>query len=902
MILHTIEVQGWRCFADPLEVGPLSEQLNVLHAPNGMGKSKLLEAVMRACFDSHRVTGRDIESIRPWGRRLAPEVAVGFSCDGTTYRLEKRFLDGPRSVLKRRENGRLVRFAEGDHADEHVRGLLLASAPGRGASKPAHWGLAQVLWVPQGEMAFADLSGDVIEGIRDSLGAQVSGDGARGIEKGIEDLYTSIFTATGRLRGGRAPAPVVELEARVAQGIERVREARARWEAFEEASRRIQDLTAQRRQAAHDLEELRGLIAEGRARASLYDKLLQRRELARVQWEKASAEERALREQMDRIEDLNGRLTSQTEQIASLESLAPALGAEREAAADAVRTSQDELARIRGQRTSVEEVRETAREARRYLDLKQQIGRGEELEKRAKKEAVAVEGLREALANQVAPERKELAKIRRAIAKRNELRTKLDAALITLEVEPLTPGSMEVLDAESPGVIELLPGRPVQVRGAPEVALKFGELAWIRARAATESVPELRRKVRQAEQSVKELVLPFGNAELEALEELGERRERLAGKLNEAETRLETLLDGVSLTELASRLARGRASLAEILEGRGEWTDADPDADALERGSKDLAKRHQREEQTAEQEAASAGETRQAIGTRWDELTTDLRVAKRDRDRTATELKEACSDGRTEPERQREVREARHETQRRSEELEEAEEELARYDGDPRDDLRRLEEQLDASEAGERKLLEEEKEQAGRLQELSAADPYTALARAEEQLDRIGREHELEHLRTEAIRLLHEMVTTLRSEAIASVALPVERRASQIFQRIAGRRLGQVRLSEGFDPLGMRAEPMEAAIALEDLSGGEREQLHLAVRLALAEVIGREERQLLVLDDVLTATDTARLARVHRVLEEAAESHQVLILTCHPERYRALRSAEFIDLRAKLLT
>ena len=72
--------------------------------------------------------------------------------------------------------------------------------------------------------------------------------------------------------------------------------------------------------------------------------------------------------------------------------------------------------------------------------------------------------------------------------------------------------------------------------------------------------------------------------------------------------------------------------------------------------------------------------------------------------------------------------------------------------------------------------------------------------------------------------------------------------------------------------------------------------MYLATRLALAEVLGRDERQLVVLDDVLTATDAGRLARVMNVLEEAAQRLQVLILTCHPERYRGLKNGHFFDL------
>jgi uncharacterized protein YhaN len=83
-------------------------------------------------------------------------------------------------------------------------------------------------------------------------------------------------------------------------------------------------------------------------------------------------------------------------------------------------------------------------------------------------------------------------------------------------------------------------------------------------------------------------------------------------------------------------------------------------------------------------------------------------------------------------------------------------------------------------------------------------------------------------------------------------------------------------------------------------SGGEREQIYLAARLALAEVLAKDERQLVVLDDVLTATDAGRLARVMAILEEAAQRLQILVLTCDPERYRGLEAANFIDLETIL--
>src|SRR5208283_1012936 len=122
--------------------------------------------------------GREMESVRPWGRALAPVVDLEFSQGGIDYHLTKGFLEEARSELKRLENGRYVRFAAGDDADKIVQNLFTKNAPQRGLSRRENWGIAQVLWAPQGELSLTTLSGDTVSDIRQMLGAQVSSSGA----------------------------------------------------------------------------------------------------------------------------------------------------------------------------------------------------------------------------------------------------------------------------------------------------------------------------------------------------------------------------------------------------------------------------------------------------------------------------------------------------------------------------------------------------------------------------------------------------------------------------------------------------------------------------------------------------------------------------------------------------
>ncbi len=207
MILRSIAVQGWRCFANPVSVGPFTEGLNVLHAPNATGKSTLFEAMRLGLLDAHGVSGREVENLRPWGRALAPTVTVEFSHGGTEYRVIKRFLDHPSAELERRENESFVRVAESEAADEKIREILTRKPPGRGLSQPKNWGLAQVLWAPQGTLVLGKLSGDLVVDIRTALDAQVSGPGSGPLEERIEAAYLRFFTTGGRyIRGKDAPA------------------------------------------------------------------------------------------------------------------------------------------------------------------------------------------------------------------------------------------------------------------------------------------------------------------------------------------------------------------------------------------------------------------------------------------------------------------------------------------------------------------------------------------------------------------------------------------------------------------------------------------------------------------------------------------------------------------------
>ena len=898
MILRAIHVQGWKCFADPIEVGPFADGLNVLHAPNATGKSTLFEAMLRGLLDGYRVTGREVEALRPWGRALAPTVTVVFIHGGVEYRLTKRFLDRPSSDLARQEDGRFVRLAEGDAADDRAREILTRNPPGRGLARLENWGLAQVLWAPQGNLALAGLSGDVIANIRASLGAQVSGAGSGPMEERIEEAYSRFFTPGGKLRTGKDAPAVVRVREALEVAVGAHRDAVAKYQAFEEASRRVEDLRSRRAQARRDAEALTKTLAEARSRAEAYTSLLAEANQRKEKVKSAEAEHAALKQRIDAIKAAEKELADTRETLRQLHEQMPLIAREAEGRQEAVTATEGALEDARKGRQTVDEADERATQAERYLRALQDVSVLDQRLKRIEEASRTLAKRKKDRAALLAPDEKTLRAIRKAIKERDEAQVRLDAALIRLEIIPEAKGRLTVVAGEEIGPRSLEPGAATVVKGSPEVVVDLPGVARVRARGPAVEVEGIRADRDRASQRLKSLTEGFGTSDLDALEMLGAKARLLDEGVAKAETQLTTLLAGESIEVLEQERIRLKAFCGGLVERYPAWGEKPPEARGLAAEAQEIRRAFIARVEGAEAAWKAAQKARSAVAEQRAGLEAQAKGAERQGELLATKLADLTADGKQPVERETELRRIALAWEAARAGLEGIEKAVAEFGADPRDDVRRLERQLQAADEVASKALAEESREEGRLESLSAQGPYSALARTEEEVARLRRELAIEELRIAGVKLLCDTVAECRSAALAAVAAPVEAAATRMLQRIAGSRLGRVQLGDTFEPGHVIPELAEGSVSVEQVSGGEREQIYLATRLALADVLARGERQLVVLDDVLTATDAGRLARVMGALEEAAQRLQVLILTCHPERYRGLAGANFVDLEA----
>ena len=896
MILRSIRVEGWRCFANPMDLGPLADEINVVHAPNATGKSSLLSALVRGLFDNHRVTGKEVESLRPWGRALAPSVTLVFEHGGASYRLAKRFLDQPFSRLERRDGAKYIRVAENEKADDYVRGMLSAQPPGRGMARTAHWGLGQVLYVPQGQLAFSGVPGDLASLIRESLGHQLSGQEATPIERKVEDLYLRFFTEKGRLRSGKGVPAFVEKQAEAEKLREQKKVLLEEARTFEEASRQVQDLAARRNQAKKEAEAVARTLEEATNRAREYADLLNRKETLEARVSDAQARHNDLRRRMDEIRKSRRDLEETKKELTRLREDVRTQDCEVEGLRVQAQETRSRLEEIRSDRAEVEKRWREVERAQKFEQARAKLAETRDLLSRIDEARTDLETKRRKLAEIMAPDRSDLAKIRKAIKERDDAQVHLEAALITVEVVPEKPVSIEILAGENPGEKELSAGDRMEIKGAPEVAVAIRGVAKLRARGPAGSVGELREAVRRAEGKLEELTAGFGSASIEDLETLCDEWTKAKNEMETARARLETLLGHQTREEIEQEALKADREAGAILAERPAWAGNPPDSEVLKaeaRKIEDAFKARIDEAEIARdriQKAYTEACEKQA------ELKSELKAAERKERELDGRLAELEQDGRSDEERAKKADEIALEWEAARISLKEVQERLGTFEGDPRLEVEKLEKQYKSFQKTAEEYMEKQKEAEGRVAAISARGSYSKLAEVEERLAELERDVEAERLHAEAVNLLYRTVAACRCEVMAAVSGPVEASAARILRRIAGPRMGSLKLGESFEVAAVVPSGLDEAVSTEELSGGEREQVHLAVRLALADLLAGNGRQLVVLDDVLTATDAGRFARILTVLDEYAQRLQILILTCHPERYSGLAGARFFDL------
>ncbi|NVZ08302.1 AAA family ATPase [Allochromatium humboldtianum] len=177
------------------------------------------------------------------------------------------------------------------------------------------------------------------------------------------------------------------------------------------------------------------------------------------------------------------------------------------------------------------------------------------------------------------------------------------------------------------------------------------------------------------------------------------------------------------------------------------------------------------------------------------------------------------------------------------------------------------------------------------LQRDGATDPYADELEAQADLERAEEAHRIQLRRAKAMQHLADLFREEQQRLSERFTEPLIGKIGDYLECLFGPEgRAALKLQDGAFQ-GLALIRPAGPFAFEVLSGGAREQLGAAVRLAIAEVLAENHGGSLplVFDDAFANSDPERIQSLHRMLELAARRGlQIIILTCNPADYSSL--------------
>ncbi len=890
MILHCIELRCVGPFHDAARLGPFNSGLNIIAAPNEAGKTTALRAAARALFDRHTTKSEELKCLQPVGTELCPQIAVDFSAGQQRYRIEKCFLQSPTSVLKVHRSGVWENHAEGDAADRKVQEILHASLPGRGVTKPEHWGYLGYLWARQGEVAAWPTLDDegVGQKIRARL-AQIELDPV--IEKvraRLSSMSEEVMTSRGKPKiGGIWDSAEKELE-NVESALSAIRQTRDELETtrhrHEQALATVARLEAEQSLRAQSAKHLTQLATTAERLKGELDARRKELDAAREKLHIASRDaETTKSREAERIKEraaLDLAEKTVTEEQTKLSDLRQNSDLEK-----TQRTSQEQtIARLRAQHEQVQSLLKLRQVERESVAL-------HERQTQATTSASAIASLQEQLASLPALTQKKLTSLNELSHSVVVLRARLEALGLTADVQVERDVCIRIEGDTHAREEKLAQGSSTSFHSPQNLVFTLEGWGRIAIRSGSDAGRDAARELAQAETEFRTALEKAEVPSLDAAREILFARQTLEVELKAARAahaeRLGAYASLDDLKEAAAALQRRCDSLtATISTSPSELTLVELESEEARLAAQISSEEKQLTQisskltalETAQQ---TAREKVQISSETSNELRTRVRLLDTQISELAGRYPEGLEVARTAAQNAFVQAEARFHVTK--EQLPPDYEQLPE----------RTRRAIAAAQQVADSLQSARRDRDGAhavLQSLGSQGLYSRENALEEKHEEILLRREAARTQGWATRILSDLIEHRKHAATRAVLSPLEDRLTTAFAQLTGNRDRRVFLNDTLQIAGL-GRTRDAVYPFDNLSQGAREQLLLCLRIAVAQELSVEEPQVLILDDVLVNTDSSRQERVLDLLSELESTLQILVLTCHPDRYRGVGQA-----------
>ena len=861
----------------------------LIGGPNEVGKSTLVEAIHRALFLKAKGNTENHRAMQSSIHLGQPEVELTFEAGGEEYQLKKRFGTNGSTTLTSSNAAPL----SADEAEEALARILSVDPGVAGKAMLGQWAH---LWVWQGragddpsahattqrDALLQRLQGaEVATALQSELAARVAGNFA--------EAAAAICTQAGTAKAG---SELEKAESAATQTEEDWNRADLSFQKLQSAASEVESVTHEIPRVEQSLKDLE----KEQASLEVREGELTRLRLAETEqtyhatsaaqnYERLSKAEVSITEKRQSVVKLEQELTPKQNRIAELEKTRESTRSEAEQAEKDYRTATEAVRMARLRRDLATAWRRSFETEEQHAKLTAKQNKVTEL--RGKRKTAQTE-----LAQLPNVDKGALKKLQKLETTLTEARTALDAMAAGLEViaagQPVHAGDQTISK-----------GQRLILTEDTEVLVGDGTRLRITPGGGT-SLAEARNAEAEARDKFQRQLESLGLTATQEAARAVERRGEIAGQI---ET-IDAALDGLGAETLDDDLAAAQT----------EWSAAKADVERLaaqienplvpeNKGQAEELEREQRESlytsENAETEAKARRDKSSRKASEAESELTGERAAIEEENRRLNNLKveidvliQTHGDDAARAEAVSTAKSAKEETERV---LKATQASIAGLQPDLLPgDRERLKRAID----------EKTKERDGLRERLAGAraslrldgieDPKTARDCAEARARSAGEYRDSVQRKSKAVALLNELFEEEQRSLAEQFTRPLVEKISTYLQCIFGPGARAHMALEGnqFSELRL-SRPLvgTATFTFETLSGGAREQMAAAVRLAMAEVLAADHEGCLpvVFDDAFAYSDPDRVNQLQRMLDLAAtRGLQIIVLTCNPADYAAL--------------
>ena len=890
-----------------------SPHLTLIGGANESGKSTLVEALHRTLFLRATATGAPVQALQSRLHLGQPTVALRFEACGDIWTLRKRFSGAGGQVSLRGE--RSPQPLTGAVAEEHLAALLGVNEMlgARQASRvlPSRWAH---LWVMQGNAGENPLAAGTTHYDFDALRQQLEQSGGAAVQESAGDQrvqarLAEVLAETFTSRGIRKHSALWQRQEQQQQASAALQQALARLNAYDQANddlaATLKALAQAQRVELPALQEQHRSVSQG---AEAAGKLQAAITLARRSLEPIRLRQEAARQALQEVDGLQHDIRQREQALDGLHQASAAASARAQTLTLTLEQRRQGRAHLQAQRQQLEQrghLLALLSEAARSRDA---LSRLEAEQERQRRIAQQRQELQQQLAASAPISRRDISQLRDLSQRLRDSRTRLEAM--------------------AAGVTLLRADQPVRLNGAP---LEAGAVRRLTAMAALQvgdgveleihpgggqALDQLEEQARGLEVALQQRLQSLAVASLEEAEHLLEQRnlleQRLAslepGALGGGQPRAAVApLDGAVLEQKRQRLQQRLGVLASQLEAlqglRLAMEQEEPlpvEAEALETQQQHLSRtlHHTTSAlQAADGELDRIQESLQELLRQQGEATAALQTQQAQLQDRRSRL-----EGLLHSQGSRDGLQAR--LQALTQERDGAEADLQRLElehaqlvaADPQGALAQLESQIEGLQRRIEQFLDQRGAAKQRCDAISATDPYAQVERSRAQLE--VAEADLSSLQRliQAQQALQDLFQEAQADLSSRYSAPLAQAiGSYLRPLVPDGPVAQIDYdaNAGFRGLQLRRGP--EFYAFEQLSGGMREQLAAALRLAMADVLkgGHDGCLPVLFDDAFTNSDPQRVDLVKQMLSTAVERGlQVILLTCDPKAYGGFADRE----------